>query len=351
MGFLSYMLQQNDQEAARQRYGALLNEYRTAGDPNTPNPGPWAAGQPEMTAAQQQLRGGFQAPGGPLSDQPPPEFFLRAAGIQGYEQLAQNAQSQAAAMQRQQQQQGWESTNMTLAQKVAADAQAQRDKFQQERHVYEYDNPSAYQNAQLGIQRGQLGISQQNADLNRMQFQAQFMPDPNVPGGYMPRPKPVEPLNFAQQQEVLGAQNTYTAAKNALGDLSTIYQAGAGTNMPAWSSGQRKAMQDQYQGALRPIVQAIVMGNRTDAPGEADIKQINEFLGDVTSPWQTSATQQNRIKMLESWIDQKYKPYERFTGPLMYQPGQSPYAQTFGLPAVPASKVGPLKPFNPPGAK
>jgi hypothetical protein len=341
MGILQYILQQNDQEAARQKYGSLLNEYRQAGDPNQL---PLGNNPQELDQAIMQQQGGFKAPGGILSDQPPPEFFLRAAGIQGYEQLAGNAQSQAAAMQRQMQQQGWESQNMTLAQKVAADAQAQRDRFSQERQVYEYENPSAYQQAQIGISRGQLGISQQNADLNRAQFMAEYQPDGQ--GGYMPRPKQT-PLNFQQEQEVRGAVNMFQNAKTALGDLSTIYAAGGGSSLPAWASGERKALQDQYQAALRPIVQKIVMGNRTDAPGEADIKQINEFLGDVTSPWQASKTRQGRITMLERMIEQQYEPYRRFGGDLMYQPGQSPYAQTYGMPAVPASKVGPVKPYQP----
>jgi len=339
MGLLQYYLQQQDQAAGRRQYSELLDQYR---QPANPNALPLGNNPQELDQSILQQQGGFRAPGGVLADQPPPEFFMRAAGIQGYEQLAQNAQSNAAAMQRQMQQQGWESQNMTLAQKVAADAQSQRDRFSQERQVYEYETPSAYQRAQIGNAQAGLGIQQQGMDLNRAQFVAQYEPD--GAGGFKARPKPME-LSFDQQQKLAGERNTYQNATNALGDLSTILSAGQAPGMLI-PSGQRDAFRDQYSGALRPIVQGIVMGNRTDAPGEADIKQINEFLGDITSPWQTSGTRQNRIKMLEQFIQQRNQGIERFTGPVMYQPGQSPYAKTFGFPAVEASKVGPVTPYG-----
>ena len=103
VGLLNYF----DQKRGQEQYGNLLDEYRVPGDPNTPNPGPYALGQPEMNQAQQQQMGGFRGQGGLVSGGPPPEFYLRAAALPGYGGLAQQAQVGQQAMERQMQGQQW----------------------------------------------------------------------------------------------------------------------------------------------------------------------------------------------------------------------------------------------------
>jgi hypothetical protein len=308
------------QARSGQQYSALEEQFRPRGTLEGP-PAPGTAGL--------------------LEQQYSPEFFTRAAAIPGYEQLAAGAQAQAGAMQRQMQGQVWDSQNIPLAKKLELDAASEERKWRQDRHVFEWNNPSAAQRAQIGIGYG-------NLDLQRQQFLSQNIPDGQ--GGFKPRPADAPPLNFAQQQEVIGAVNMFQNAKNALGDIGTIYASGnGGQSLFGMAGGQTAALRDQYQAALRPIVQKIVMGNRTDAPGEADIKQINDFLGDVTAFGQTSKTRENRIKMLEQMVDQQYTPYRRFGGNLMYDAAKSPYAQVYGMGegATPRSQVGKLRPYNP----
>jgi len=189
-------MQSREREAVAQRQGeafsGLLDQYRVPGDPNTPNPGPFALGTQEMNQAQLQQQGGFRGQGGLLSGGPPPDFYLRAAALPGYQQLAGQAQVGQQAMERQQQAQVWESQNMTLAQKTSADAQAQRDKWDQDRFNMGWNKAAGMTNAEYGnqqISRGQLGIAQGGLNLRQQEFNANYLPDPNRPGGFMPRPQ------------------------------------------------------------------------------------------------------------------------------------------------------------------
>jgi hypothetical protein len=172
IGLLDYF----DRKSGREQYGNLLDEYRVPGDPNVLPLGNTPA---ELDQSILQQQGGFKGEGGLLTGGPPPEFYLRAGGLPGYQQMAQQAQIGQQAMERQQQGQAWEANNMSLAQKTAADAQAQRDKWSQERQVYEYANPSAYQSAQIqnaraqtGISAGHLGLAQQQFGLQQQEFAA-----------------------------------------------------------------------------------------------------------------------------------------------------------------------------------
>jgi len=184
VGLLNYFDQKRGQEA----YGNLLNEYRVPGDPNTPNPGPYAIGSPEMDQALMQQQGGFRGQGGLLSGGPPQEFYMRAAQLPGYQQLAQQAMVGQQAMERQMQGQQWEANNMSLAQKTQLDLTQQQQQWQRQRQEFEWNNPSAVQNAQIQNARGHLGVAQAGQKLQQQRFNAEFMPDPNNPKGFVPRP-------------------------------------------------------------------------------------------------------------------------------------------------------------------
>jgi hypothetical protein len=300
-----------------QQFTGLLNKYPEQQE------GPAMPGQ-EPAPGQ---------PGGAPMTQIPGRFFLEAAAIPGYEALAQCAQSQAGAMERQQQGQMWDKNNMSLYQ--SGSLQAQNDQLEEMKR--QWANLSPAQQAQIGLGYGNLGVAQGQLSLAQQK-------DARDQGK-----NPFMPSTYKEYQEVVGAQNTFGAAKNALGDLGTLLELGEGSSLPKWMQGGKgQALNEQYRIALRPVVSKMIMGNRTDAPGEADLKQIESVLGDITGPGLTE-TKKNRIKMLEAFVDQQYAPYANLTGPLKYAPGKSPFAQVYGMPAVQAKDVGQLKPYRVPG--
>jgi hypothetical protein len=167
-----------------------LNEYRVPGDPNALPLGNNAA---ELDQSILQKQGGFRGEGGVLSGGPPPEFYLRAGGLPGYQQLAAQAQTGQQAMERQQQGQQWSQQNMTLAQKTELDMREQNTKWEQERRTFEWNTPSVVQQAQIenaraqtAISAGHLGLAGANQNLAQQRFNAEFMPAEG--GGFQPRP-------------------------------------------------------------------------------------------------------------------------------------------------------------------
>src|SRR5512139_820088 len=316
----AYMQQretERQQLARQQQFTGLLNQYPQQQE------GPAMPGQ-EPAPGQ---------PGGAPMTQMPGRFFLEAAAIPGYEALAQGAQSQAGAMERQQQGQQFDLRNMSMAQRENLRLQEAQLAEQQR----QWANLSPAQQAQIGLGYGNLGVAQGQLSLAQQRDARDQGKNPFMPGTYK------------EYQEVMGAQNTFGAAKNALGDLGTLLDLGEGSSLPKWMQGGKgQALNEQYRIALRPVVSKMIMGNRTDAPGEADLKQIESVLGDITGPGLTE-TKKNRIKMLEAFVDQQYAPYANMTGPLKYTPGQSPFAQVYGMPAVQAKDVGQLKPYRVPG--
>ena len=90
---------------------------------------------------------------------------MKLAQVPGYESLANHGISQYGAMQRQQQEQDWSTKNMTLAQKSQLDLAKTQQQWQQDRQVYEHDNPSAYQRDNMA--QGWAGIGLQGQQLQR----------------------------------------------------------------------------------------------------------------------------------------------------------------------------------------
>jgi hypothetical protein len=188
IGLLNYF----EQQRGREQYGNLLNEYRTPGDPNALPLGNNAA---ELDQSILARSGGFKGEGGVLSGGPPPEFYLRAGALPGYQNLAGQAQTGQQAMERQMQGQQWSSQNMTLAQKTDADMRQQQANWDQQRREFEWSNPSTAQQAsidnaraQTAISAGHLGLAGANQNLAQQRFNAEFMPAEG--GGFQPRPVP-----------------------------------------------------------------------------------------------------------------------------------------------------------------
>jgi hypothetical protein len=129
--------------------------------PTTQATGPYNV---PLTQQQQQQQPGLYGP----------EFYARAAAIPGYQSLANTMASQEGALQRQMQEQGWSANNMSKYQAAQVTNQ-QLQLEEQKRHAM----------AQEGISGGHLGLAQK-------EFGAKYMPDPNNPGGYIPRPQPPE---------------------------------------------------------------------------------------------------------------------------------------------------------------
>ena len=101
-----------------------------------------------------------QGPGGLLNQNQSvsPQFYLKAAAIPGYENLAQQAQVGDQSMARQLQSQDWNAQNMTAAQRASADLQQQQLAQQ-----------AAQEQARLALQQQQFGqlSAYQQAMLNQ----------------------------------------------------------------------------------------------------------------------------------------------------------------------------------------
>jgi len=363
MGIFQLLQDEDRHQRERQQgqeYLGLLDSYRVAGDPNTPNPGPYALGQHEMQQAQMQQQGGYRQASGLLGAAPPSDFFTRAAAIgPAYSGLASGAQANIGAMERQQQGQHWESNNMSLAQKTSLDQQYQQQKWARERQEFEYNNLSAAQRGSLGAQYAGLNQSATNAD---RQFNAQFVPDPNRPGSFMPRPTmPSAPAGYSwtpqgtlteipggapaqAKQQVLG---TLQNSVNTLADIRNQVKNDGTTGIQALS-GNVAAVQGAFENAALPIVTKAIMGARTDAPGESDLKRINAQVMDITKLFQTPRTRDKALSMLMEMANEQRPPGTEAIAPQM---GQSAYFKTYrsdtGRSRLPAE----VKPFNPPGAR
>lgn len=322
VGLLNYVSQQQ----GASDYKKLEESYRQPADPsqlpigNTPE---------ELDQNILKAQGGYRGAGGVLSGGPPSEFYLRAAALPGYQQLAQQAQVGQQAMERQMQGQQWDSNNMTLAQKTAADMNQQNTKWEQERRQFEWNNPSAVQNAQIqnarantGIAAGNLAINQAHLGLQQQKFQfdqtqaqraAQF---------------PALALTGQQQMDyrtnVSKMDRAAAIATDTLDYLSTV-----GTGAKALDRGTVNAMRAAYEQHVVPAL-ATMVGTGTIQQG--DMEFIKSVIGEPGG-WATlDANQKAKVgQILQSVQEERSRMYglSGVQAPPI-KPGSSAWARSRG---------------------
>jgi hypothetical protein len=290
IGLLNYF----DQKSGQEQYGKLLNEYRVPGDPsvlplgNTPQ---------ELDQSIQQQQGGFRGAGGLLSGGPPQEFYMRAAQLPGYQQLAQQAMVGQQAMERQMQGQQWEANNMSLAQKTQLDMNAQQQQWQRQRQEFEWNNPSAYQQASIeqdqartGIAAGHLGLAQQEFALKQAQAQRPLF----------------EQLPPQQRMEFIQNVNQLDATARIVTD-SLDYISRVGSGEKALDRGTVNAMNAEYRQNVIPYFQRKFQAG---ALQKGDMEFIESVAGDPGG-WSTldSRQQQRLAGILRSVEDDRTAAY------------------------------------------
>jgi hypothetical protein len=321
---LEGLLQYFDQKSGRESYGKLLDEYRVPGDPNAM---PIGNNPSELDQAILQQQGGFRGAGGVLSGGPPPEFYLRAGALPGYQQMAQQAQVGQQAMDRQQQAQLWDSSNMSLAQKTAADAQAQRDKWEQQRREFEYTNMSAAQKAsnaiaqqQVGISAGHLGLAQQEFDLKQQQgVNARQFPALGLTGQAA--------LDY--RTGLMQLDQTANIVTDALDYIGKV-----GTGGKALDRGTVNAMNAEYRQNVIPYFQKKFQAG---ALQKGDMEFIESVAGDPGA-WSTlDSRQQQRLAGILQSVETDRTNMYGLGGyrPAPTQKGQSAWARSSSAKSVP----------------
>jgi hypothetical protein len=287
IGLLNYF----DQKRGQEQYGQLLNEYRVPGDPNAL---PLGNTPQELDQSIMQQQGGFRGAGGP-----PQEFYMRAAALPGYQQLAQQAFVGQQAMERQMQGQQWEANNMSLAQKTQLDMNAQQQQWQRQRQEFEWNNPSAYQQASIeqdrartGIAAGHLGLAQQQFGLQQQQFglqQQQAQLERQFPALALKGNDAIKYRDRLAQLDKAAAISTDV--------VDWLGNAQLGANV--FSRGDVKSMQSAFQTDVIPYFQQKFEAGALQA---ADLELIKNVMGDPGSWTSLNANQKAKVASLLTQI-------------------------------------------------
>lgn len=185
------MQQQNfaREDAAAKELGGLLAEKWQPGNQDAMI-GPWAQGDPMLAQGLQQRQGGFRQASGLLGAMPDSATYLEAATrIPALTNtLVSTAQQQQAAMDRQVQEQTYRQHNMSAAELANYTLATETQRIN-----------TANQDRNFGVNVAQLEQQARNDQANRAiqaqgqaiqgaTFNANYLPDPNRPGQFMPRP-------------------------------------------------------------------------------------------------------------------------------------------------------------------
>jgi hypothetical protein len=237
-------------------------------------------------AQYQGLLERYQMPGegpvGPQGQQPgyegfnlSPAFFAEAAGIPGYEALAQGAQGQAGAMQRQQQaQQYGETAPITPFQ------QAQLEQRQ----------------AQLAQQQGQF---QQGMDFDRTKHADQlwqWAQELEMAGQPAQRTAPFYNMNGPQQMDVLNRVSNFDQQVATLRDVSS-YLNDSNWQQRLAEPGTRSAISAAFQG---DFINYARQKFEAGAMQEADLEFFNDLGAGEIDVTQLTSSQRNKVAY---WAD------------------------------------------------
>lgn len=300
IGLLDYF----DRRSGREQYGNLLNEYRQPGDPNALPLGNNAA---ELDQSILRQQGGFKGEGGVLSGGPPPEFYLRAGALPGYQNLVGQAQVGQQAMERQQQGQQWSMGNMSLAQKTELDMREQQTKWEQQRRDFEWNNPSAVQTAQIENARANTGIAAGNLAINQAQLglQQQRL---QFEQGQAQREQMFPALGL-KGQAAMDYRGAVAKMDNAAAITTDVadYLATIGTGGKALDRGTVNAMQAAYQQHVVPALTTMV-GTGTIQKG--DMEFVQSVMGDPGAWGSLDKNQRQKVmQILTSVEDERARLY------------------------------------------
>lgn len=257
---------------------------------------------------------------------PSNEFLAQAAALPGRENLLQQAVIGEQAMARQRQGQIWESENMTMAQKAALEAQQQQRNWEQSRREFEYANPSAYQQEQLGLQQQGLGIQRENLALQRDQFGfQQQQAQQKFDQAQLMQQVPFLGMNPQQKLEhVQRTQRFDSAAAIATDTLDFLDRSGTGDR--AMNPSQRSAIRAAYQQEIIPVL-ADMSNAGVLQPGELEL--MTEFAGNPGGWFNLDSTQKAKIKSILTRVNDQREINYRFMGEQAPQigVGQSTFAR------------------------
>lgn len=327
IGLLNYL----DQRSGREQYGNLLNEYRVPGDPNQLPLGNTPA---ELDQAIQRQQGGFRGEGGVISGGPPQSFYMRAAALPGYQQLAQQAQIGQQAMERQAANQQWQEQNMTAGQRAQLEVTQQQQLWERERRDFEWNNPSVVQQANMAAQRastaqgwGQLGVSQGNLALNQQKFQMEQAQASAAASNPFAGLKPGEKIEFMDRV------GTVDRAANVATDLIDYYQR-SGTGEITLSPIDRNTLGVEWQGAMLPYLQQRFTAGAMQK-GEQELFQ--ELAGDPAKVFSLKPKQLDLFKMWQADINQTRERLYGYAGvkPPATGRGRSAFAQSRSAASIP----------------
>lgn len=305
-------------ERTAKEYQGLLNKEYVPGDPSAL---PLGNNPTELDQSILQQQGGFRQPGGLLGASPSSDFYLKAATIPGLTQpMLTQAQQQQAAMDRQVQEQTYRQSNMSAAEFANHTLQTEKLRADQEWQQYQFGNLSA-------AQKGQLGIAQQQADMQRQQYQ-------------LPTP-----LNFTNETAVRTAYGNTQNAMNVLTDYERILSSGEAPGFFTAGTAKGKQFQQTFEAAMVPIVTKMFKPSG-DAPSESELKMIKDYIGDMTALG-TDAGKLQKLRQLKQDVQQYWSPYQQYGAMPSAQAGKSAFALSYMPKAVPRPEG--LTPFTPGG--
>lgn len=226
------------------------------------------------------------------------------------------------AMERQQQGQHWSQNNMPLADKTRLDVLQTQRKWENERRQFEWNTPSAAQQAsnavaraQLGVSQGQLGLAQQKfaAEQNAAALQRQF---------------PALGLTGQQQMDyrtgVAKMDRAAAIATDTFDYLNTV-----GTGAKALDRGTVNAMRAAYEQHVVPAL-ATMVGTGTIQQG--DMEFIKSVIGEPGG-WATLDSKQKAKvgQILQSVQEERARMYglSGVQAPPI-KPGSSAWAKSRG---------------------
>lgn len=330
-GLIQYLIDRSDRQAAQQQYSDLLGSYYQPGDPNQL---PIGNTPQELDQSIQRQQGGYRGPGGVLSGGPPQEFYMRAAALPGYQQLAQQAMVGQQAMDRQIQNQIWQQTEIPLAQKATIDAQLQQQQWERDRREFEWTNPSWAQQQSAWAQRQNVaqGWASNNIAQQRLQMEqnnliaqqqaaqnAQMFPALGLKGN--------DAIKFRQD---LGSLD---ATANVLTD-TIDYLNKVGVGGKALDRGTVNAMRGEFD---QNVVNYFRKKFEAGALQESDMKFIEKLAGDPGAWTSLDANQTKLVKRLLTTVEDDRRAMYGYAGVQAppTQTGRSAWARSASAPSVP----------------
>jgi len=261
----------------------------------------------------------------------PPQFYMQAAAIPGYEQYGLQGQQGQQAMERQQQGQSWQQNNMTASQAAQLEEQQRQwnnlSPYQQEQIRISQQNAdtSAFGNYNMTpYQQAQVDISQQNANTSAAQagnanvpkLPANYMPNPNGPGIL---PIPGSAPDVAQEEKVTSLEQGIAAAGEY---IDFIKKYGAFESGPKAKEMQTRAT-NLLVNAQAAASNSGVLGQGEAATYAGRVPQINDIGGGLLQAEGTSLAQLNALKSQLTTQLEGIRKAQGKQGPSLFVPGSN----------------------------